>query len=148
MLMATDRVGGLVLWANLHLLFWLSLVPFTTGWMGENHFAKIPVAAYGIVLLAAALAYYGLQTAIIRTQGPESALAAAIGPDLKGKVSPLLYVAGVILAFVDRWAAVVVYIVVALIWLIPDRRVERTLMATRNSESHELEQASTPAEGV
>jgi uncharacterized membrane protein len=94
------------------------------------------------------LAYYGLQTAIIRTQGPESALAAAIGPDLKGKVSPLLYVAGVILAFVDRWAAVVVYIVVALIWLIPDRRVERTLMATRNSESHELEQASTPAEGV
>ena len=127
MLMLTERVGGLVLWENLHLLFWLSLVPFATGWMGENHFAKVPAAAYGIVLLGAALAYYALQTAIVRKQGADSTLATAIGRDLKGKASPVLYVAGIALAFVNRWLAIAMYVVVALIWLIPDPRLERTI---------------------
>jgi uncharacterized membrane protein len=125
LLMATERVSGLVLWANLHLLFWLSLIPFTTGWLGENEFAATPAAAYGIVLLAASLAYFALQTAIIRTQGDASKLALAIGGDLKGKVSPLLYAIGIGLAFVDRWLSVAIYVAVALMWLIPDRRVER-----------------------
>jgi len=129
MLMATERVDGLVLWANLHLLFWLSLVPFTTGWLGENHFEKVPAAAYGIVLLAAGLAYYGLQTAIIRSQGEGSKLAEAIGDDLKGKASPVLYVIGIALSFVNRWLAVAVYIGVAVMWFIPDRRVERKIAA-------------------
>ena len=129
MLMLTERVGGLVLWANLHLLFWLSLVPFATGWMGENHFAKVPAAAYGIVLLGAALAYYFLQTTIIRKQGADSVLAVAIGRDLKGKASPVLYVAGIALAFVNRWLAIAMYVVVALMWLVPDRRLERTIAA-------------------
>jgi len=127
MLMVTDRVDGLVLWANLHLLFWLSLVPFFTGWMGENHFATVPTAAYGIVLLAAAIAYYALQAAIIRTQGPNSTLAAAVGTDMKGKLSPVLYVAGIALAFADRWLAIAMYTVVAMMWLIPDRRVARRI---------------------
>jgi uncharacterized membrane protein len=127
LLMATKRVTGLVLWANLHLLFWLSLIPFTTGWLGENEFAATPAAAYGIVLLAASLAYYGLQTAIIRVQGPDSALARAVGRDRKGKASPLLYALGIGLAAVDRWLSVAVYVIVALMWLIPDRRVERIL---------------------
>jgi len=131
MLMVTDEVGGLVLWANLHLLFWLSLIPFATGWMGENHFAPVPDAAYGIVLLGAALAYYTLQTTIVRMQGPGSTLAAAVGRDLKGKASPVFYLAGIALASVDRWLAVAMYVVVALIWLVPDRRVERTLLAQR-----------------
>jgi uncharacterized membrane protein len=129
LLMATKRVSGLVLWANLHLLFWLSLIPFTTGWLGENEFAATPAAAYGIVLLAASLAYYGLQTAIIRVQGPDSALARALGRDRKGKASPLLYALGIGLAAVDRWLSVAVYVIVALMWLIPDRRVERILAA-------------------
>ena len=130
MLMATERANGLILWANLHLLFWLSLVPFTTGWMGENHFATTPVAAYGIVLLATGLAYYALQTSIIRTQGMSSRLALAVGRDFKGKASPLLYSTAIALAFVDRWIAVALYVVVALMWLIPDRRVERTIAAS------------------
>src|SRR3954469_19384452 len=121
MLMATQQVDGLVLWANLHLLFWLSLIPFTTGWMGENHFAAVPAAAYGVVLLASALAYFGLQTAIISRQGAGSTLGAAVGRDFKGKASPVLYAAGVGLAFVDRWLAVAIYVVVALMWLVPDR---------------------------
>jgi uncharacterized membrane protein len=141
MLMATTHVSGLVLWANLHLLFWLSLIPFTTGWMGENHFAAIPVAAYGIVLLASSLAYYVLQTSIIRKEGTGSALAAAIGRDVKGKLSPVLYAAGVGLAFLDRWAGVAIYVIVALIWLAPDRRVERTIAATRRTERGEVGQA-------
>src|SRR3954466_9606792 len=95
MLMLTERIGGLVLWANLYLLFWLSLIPFATGWMGENHFARVPTAAYGIVLLAAAIAYYLLQTTIIRMQGTPSTLAAAVGRDLKGKLSPVLYAVGI-----------------------------------------------------
>jgi uncharacterized membrane protein len=133
LLMATERVSGLVLWANLHLLFWLSLIPFTTGWLGENEFAATPAAAYGIVLLAAALAYFALQGAIIHTQGKASTLALALGRDFKGKVSPLLYALGIGLAFVNRWLSVAIYVTVALMWLIPDRRVERTLAAARRS---------------
>jgi uncharacterized membrane protein len=129
MLQATDRVTGLILWANLHLLFWLSLIPFTTAWMGENHFAATPAAAYGLVLLAAALAYYALQQAIIRDQRPSSQLARAVGRDRKGKLSPLLYATAVGLSFVDRWLAVAVFVGVALMWLVPDRRVERTITA-------------------
>jgi len=127
MLQATDRVSGLILWANLHLLFWLSLIPFTTAWMGENHFASVPAAAYGIVLLAAAGAFYALQRAIIRDQGDTSLVAAAVGRDLKGKASPFLYAIGVGLAFLSDWLAVAVYAAVALMWLIPDRRMERTV---------------------
>ncbi len=134
MLQATRRVTGLILWANLHLLFWLSLIPFTTAWLGENRFAATPAAAYGIVLLAAALAYYGLQQAIVRDQGAGSVLAGAIGRDLKGKLSPLAYAAAIGLAFVDRWLAVAVYVGMALIWLVPDRRVERLLAATGDPE--------------
>ncbi len=129
LLMATERVSGLVLWANLHLLFWLSLIPFTTGWLGENEFAATPAAAYGIVLLAASLAYFALQGAIIRVQGDASTLALAVGRDLKGKVSPLLYALGIGLAAVNRWLSVAIYVIVALMWLIPDRRVERALAA-------------------
>jgi uncharacterized membrane protein len=134
LLMATERVSGLVLWANLHLLFWLSLIPFTTGWLGENEFAHIPAAAYGIVLLAAALAYFALQNAIIRVQGKDSTLALALGRDIKGKVSPLLYSLGIGLAFVNRWLSIACYVIVALMWLIPDRRVERTLAAGAGSQ--------------
>jgi TMEM175 potassium channel family protein len=127
MLQATTRVTGLILWANLHLLFWLSLVPFVTAWLGENHFAPTPAACYGTVLLIAALAYFGLQMAIIRDQGSHSVVAAAVGRDVKGKLSPLLYAAGIGLSFVGRWPAVAIYAAVALMWLIPDRRLERTL---------------------
>ena len=130
LLMLTERVSGLVLWANLHLLFWLSLIPFTTGWMGENEFAATPAAVYGIVLLASALAFYALQRSIIRAQGDASpTLALALGRDLKGKLSPVLYALGIGLAFVNRWLSVAVYVIVALMWLIPDRRVERALAA-------------------
>jgi uncharacterized membrane protein len=135
MLMVTDRVDGLVLWANLHLLFWLSLVPFFTAWMGENHFAVVPVAAYGMILLAAGLAYYALQTAIIRRQGVNSTLATAIGTDLKGKASPVMYAVGIGLAAVNRWLAVAAYAGVALMWLIPDRRVARTVEAAGSQEA-------------
>ncbi|MDX6266886.1 MAG: potassium channel family protein [Frankiales bacterium] len=124
MLQATEHVTGGIMWANLHLLFWLSLVPFSTGWMGQHHFAKTPTAAYGITLLAAAVAYYVLQTIIIRGQGPDSRLRRAIGSDWKGKASPVLYVAGIGLSFVNRWLGLGVYVVVALIWLVPDRRLE------------------------
>jgi uncharacterized membrane protein len=129
MLMLTEHVGGLVLWANLHLLFWLSLIPFTTDWMGENHFAKVPTVVYGIVLLASAIAYYLLQTAIIRTQSGDSKLANAVGSDAKGKLSPVLYTVGIVLSFVNHWLGVALYVVVALMWLIPDRRVERTIQS-------------------
>ena len=128
MLMVTERVDGLVLWANLHLLFWLSLVPFTTGWMGENHFAKVPSAAYGIVLFASAIAYFGLQQAIVRVQGADSPLRAAVGRDLKGKASPGLYAAAIGLSFANRWLPLAVYVGVALMWLVPDRRVERVVI--------------------
>src|SRR4051794_3762420 len=126
MLQATDRVSGLILWANLHLLFWLSLVPFTTAWLGENHFAATPAAAYGIVLLASALAYFALQRAIVRDQGEDSLVAHAVGRDFKGKLSPVAYVAGIALSFVNQWLAVAVYAGMAVVWLVPDRRIERT----------------------
>jgi uncharacterized membrane protein len=124
MLHATTRINGKILWANLHLLFWLSLVPFVTGWMGENHFAATPTAVYGGVLLAAAIAYFLLQSAIIADQGPASKLAAAVGKDLKGKLSPVLYAVAIPLAFVREWAADAIYVAVALMWLVPDRRIE------------------------
>lgn len=130
MLHATGRVNGLVLWANMHLLFWLSLIPFTTGWMGENHFAPTPAAAYGVVLLACAIAYYGLQSAIIYDQRDHPVLAVAVGQDWKGKLSPLIYITGIGLGFVDRWFGVAMYVFAALIWLVPDRRVARALQAT------------------
>jgi len=119
------NVSGGVLWANLHLLFWLSLVPFVTGWMGENHFAAIPVAAYGIVLLMAAIAYFILQTLILNKHGKESILAKAIGNDFKGKISPILYVIGIFATWFSPLFAGGIYAVVALIWLIPDKRIER-----------------------
>lgn len=122
-----DRVSGGMLWANLHLLFWLSLVPFATGWMGANHFASVPTAVYGVVLLGAAIAYTILQRTIIARQGAESKLASALGRDLKGKVSPLFYVAAIPLAFVNQWISDALYVVVALLWLVPDRRIESTL---------------------
>ena len=123
----TDRITGGILWANLHLLFWLSLMPFVTGWMGENHFAPVPTALYGGVLLLAAIAYFILQQLIIRSQGPHSRLAAAVKGDVKGKLSPLLYLAAIPLAFVHQLLADAIYVAVALIWLIPDRRIESTL---------------------
>jgi len=124
MLMVTRRVNGAVLWANLHLLFWLSLFPFFTGWMGENDFAKLPTAAYGIVLLMAAIAYFILKTTIIAAQGEGSTLAESTGSDFKGKISPVLYAVAIPLAFVNRWIAFFIYVAVALIWLVPDRRIE------------------------
>ena len=131
MLALTDRINGKVLWANLHLLFWLSLVPFMTQWMGEGgtaahpkHFAKVPAAAYGIVLLLAAIAYYILKTAIVNEQGPNSTLAEALGNDVKGKISPVIYAVGIVFAFIDRWVSLGLYVFVALIWLVPDRRIE------------------------
>jgi uncharacterized membrane protein len=126
MLHATDRINGAILWANLHLLFWLSLVPFTTGWMGENQFAPLPSAVYGGVLLMAGIAYLVLQTAIIRHQGPQSKLKAAVGNDIKGKISAVLYVVAILLAFVHQAIADAIYVCVALMWLVPDRRIEST----------------------
>ena len=124
---ATEQVSGGILWANLHLLFWLSLFPFTTAWMGENHLAAIPTAIYGFVLLMAAIAYYVLQRTIIAREGCESLLALAIGKDWKGKLSPVLYVIAISLAFVSSWIASGLYVFVALLWLIPDPRIEREL---------------------
>jgi len=119
-----DRINGAILWANLHLLFWLSLVPFVTGWMEMNHFAPLPTAAYGVVLLMAGLAYTILQAAIVAEQGPDSRLKKAVGGDLKGRMSLALYAAAVPLAFTRAWVSIAIYIVVALMWLIPDRRIE------------------------
>ncbi len=125
MLHTIQRVTGTILWANLHLLFWLSLVPFTTGWMAENHFATWPTFAYGLVLLLAAISYWLLQTCVIQTHGADSLLARAVGADLKGKLSPVLYVTAIGLGFVATWLALAIYVLVALIWLIPDRRIEK-----------------------
>ena len=127
MLHATTRINGRILWANLHLLFWLSLFPFVTGWMGENHFAPVPTAVYGVVLLAAGIAYYLLQATIIADQGPGSRLASLIGHDKKGKVSPVLYSLAIPLAFVSQWISDAIYVAVALLWLVPDPRIERRL---------------------
>ena len=127
MLHAATTVTGPMLWANLHLLFWLSLVPFATGWMGENHFAAAPAALYGVVLLMAAIAYIILQQLIIASQGPDSILKKAVRADWKGKLSPLLYAAAIPLAFWRQWISLGLYVLVALIWLIPDRRIEHVL---------------------
>ena len=131
MLAAVSRVSGGALWANLHLLFWLSLIPFATAWMSENHFPTIPVAAYGMVLLAAAIAYYILQGSLLHVEGKNSLLATAIGRDIKGKASPLMYCLGIGLSFTNPWLGLAVYVAVALMWLVPDRRVERTLTESR-----------------
>jgi uncharacterized membrane protein len=125
------KVDGLLLWANMHLLFWISLVPFATDWMGENHFASLPTAIYGIALLMPAIAWLGLKRAIIRVQGSDSSLERALGRDLKTKLSPPLYLAGVLLAFIDVRIAGALYVLVALMWLIPDRRVERAIRDSR-----------------
>ena len=127
MLHATRKVNGPILWANLHLLFWLSLIPFVTGWMGENHFAEMPVALYGAVLLMAGVAYFILARALIRHEGMDSAIATALGTDFKGKASVWIYAAAIPLAFVNRWLAFGLYVVVAMMWFIPDRRIERVL---------------------
>ena len=127
MLHTCRKVTGSILWANLHLLFWLSLVPFATGWMGENHFASAPSAIYGAVLLMAAIAYRILQQLIIASQGRDSLLKKAVGGDWKGKLSPVLYAVAVALAFLCQWISIGLYVLVALIWLVPDRRIERVL---------------------
>ena len=127
MLQSLDHVSGGILWANLHLLFWLSLVPFVTAWMGENHFASVPTALYGLVLLLAAIAYLILQRTIIATQGRESLLAVAVGRDVKGKLSPALYIIAIVATTINPRIAWALYVAVALMWLIPDRRIERTL---------------------
>lgn len=134
MLQLTEGINGGILWANMVLLFFLSLIPFTTGWMGENHFAQAPTVAYGAVLLLAACAYLNLQRAIAREQGPGSRLQRAIGGDLKGRISPILYVAAIGLAFVEPWAAVGMYALVALIWIVPDRRIESHLRRTGRAD--------------
>jgi uncharacterized membrane protein len=127
MLHATTRATGAMLWANLHLLFWLSLFPFATGWMGENHFARTPTALYGVVLLSAAIAYWILQQTIIACEGPKSLLGRAVGGDWKGKVSPILYFAAILSSSIRPWIAQAIYVLVALIWFIPDRRIEHVM---------------------
>ena len=127
LLHACTHVNGGILWANLHLLFWLSLLPFVTGWMGENHFAALPSAMYGGVLLASAVAYWILQRAIVTAQGPESALKTALGGDWKGKLSPALYIGGIVLSCYWNLAGMLLYGLAALLWLVPDRRIERYL---------------------
>ena len=125
MLHATDRINGAIMWANLHLLFWLSLIPFVTGWMGENHFAALPTAVYGFVLLMSGIAYLIMEMAIIRDQGPHSKLAAAVGSEFKGKMSATLYAIAIPLAFVHELIADAIFVFIALMWLVPDTRIER-----------------------
>ena len=132
MLHATHKVSGPILWANLHLLFWLSLFPFATGWMGENHFEATPSALYGVVLLMAGIAYLILQQAIIATEGESSALKAAVGADWKGKLSAVLYLTAILSTFWWAFVAQAIYVSVALIWLIPDRRIERVLQRSES----------------
>jgi uncharacterized membrane protein len=133
MLKLTESIDGTVLWANLHLLFWLSLLPFTTGWMGENHFERWPTVLYGVNLLCCAIAYDVLQARIIRCQGPDCLLAKAVARDLKGKISPVLYVCGIVVAgTISAWAGLAFFVFVALMWLVPDRRVERVLAERRH----------------
>lgn len=127
LLHVAERVNGPTLWANQHLLFWLSLIPFVTGWMGENHFAAVPTAVYGGVMFMAAVAYTLLQRAILAHHGPESRLARALGPDWKGKLSLALYFAAIPLAFANQWLSDTIFVGIALLWLIPDRRLERQM---------------------
>jgi uncharacterized membrane protein len=129
MLHAADRINGRVLWANLHLLFWLSLIPFVTGWMGQNHFAPLPTSVYGVVMFFAAIAYYILAHVLIAAQGRDSRLARALGADYKGKISVVLWAAGIVLAFVNPSISVAIYIGVALTWLVPDNRIEKHVHA-------------------
>ena len=132
MLQTCNKVTGSILWANHHLLFWLSLVPFTTGWMGENQFTAVPTAIYGVVLLMAAIAYWILQQQLILAEGENSLLKKAIGNDWKGKASPLLYISAIGFAFVSHWISIALYILVALLWLIPDRRIEQMLTTPKS----------------
>lgn len=124
MMHTVEKVSGGILWANLHLLFWLSLIPFATGWVGENNFAELPMAVYGAVLLMAAIAYFILQNRILAVQGENSLLAKALGKDMKGKASPIIYIIAIIASFYNPWIAGALYVLVALIWLIPDKRIE------------------------
>lgn len=126
MMHTVTKVNGSILWANMHLLFWLSLVPFVTGWMGENHFSAQPVALYGFIMLMAAISYFILQRSIIKSQGANSMLAHAVGKDYKGKLSPVLYILGIAFSWVNNWFSGAMFVLVALIWLIPDKRIERT----------------------
>lgn len=130
LLHTVDRVDGLMLWANSHLLFWLSLIPFATGWMGENHFAPLPTALYGVSLLMPAIAYYLLQLAILRKHGPHSVLARALGADFKGKLSPIVYIVAIGTAFVQPWISIALLALMASIWLVPDKRIERLLSSS------------------
>jgi uncharacterized membrane protein len=134
MMHSVRNVNGKILWANLHLLFWLSLVPFATGWMGENHFAKSTLTLYGIILLMAGAAYWILQSVIIASQGQNSILKKAIGKDFKGLSSPLFYILGIVLSFYNEWFSGAVYIFVALMWLVPDKRIERTIAASESQD--------------
>jgi uncharacterized membrane protein len=135
MVSTVQKVTGGILWANLHLLFWLSLIPFATGWIGENHFAAAPMALYGFVLFMAGLAYYILQSLIVKNEGKDSLLAKAIGKDLKGKISPFLYATAIALSWVNSIISGAIYLFAALIWLIPDKRIERTIR--KNKEAGE-----------
>lgn len=144
MLHLAQVVDGAILWANLYLLFWLSLVPFVTAWMGENHFASAPTALYGAVMLMAAIAYWVLQRQIILRQGQDSLLAAAVGGDIKGKISPLFYLIAIPAAFVRPWVSWSLYVFVALMWLVPDRRIERTLALTGNQRERGESRADVP----
>jgi uncharacterized membrane protein len=130
LLHAARRVNGAILWANMHLLFWLSLIPFTSGWMGENQFARLPVALYGVSMLMPAIAYFVLQRCIVRANGEDRGLARALGRDLKGKLSIAVVVAGIGLAFVHAWLACAAYVLLAAMWLVPDRRIERKIRET------------------
>ncbi|MFN0729564.1 TMEM175 family protein [Polaribacter gochangensis] len=127
MMQTVKHVTGKILWANMHLLFWLSLIPFVTGWMGENNFTTATVFSYGIVLLGAAIAYFILQSLIIKSQGKTSILAKALGKDYKGKASPILYIIGIVSSFFNIWISGAIFIIVAIMWLIPDRRIEKAL---------------------
>jgi uncharacterized membrane protein len=137
MMHAASRVTGAVLWANLHLLFWLSLFPFATGWMGENHFGRIPTAFYGVILLMAGIAYWLLQQVIIACEGPKSLLAKAVGADWKGKLSPVLYVVAILSTAIRPGVAQAIYVLVALIWFVPDRRIEHVLRQTSSGPHDE-----------
>jgi uncharacterized membrane protein len=137
MLQCTSRVTGAILWANLYLLFWLSLIPFVTAWMGENQLASAPMALYGVVLLMAAIAYLTLQRQILRSEGPRSLLAVALGPDLKGKISPLVYLLAIAAAFLHPGISVLLYLLGALMWLIPDRRIARAVAEAGSGGSPE-----------
>ena len=148
MLQVTERVDGAILWANLHLLFWLSLVPFTAAWMGENHRAAVPNAAYGIVLVMAAAGYTILQRAIINRQGRHSVLHQAVGGDRKGKLSLVLYLIAVPLAFVRPWLAEAIYVAVTFVWLLPDRRIERVIADLPDEALHSHAMADAPVDFV